>query len=68
MKSTAADPKATTQVQNKDARPQSGGAANQGTKSNTAASASHEATERAKRGEPLQANKPSERSPKQENL
>lgn len=69
MKNTASNPNATTQAQTKDSRqnqtPGGAGARNNPTNS---ASASQQASEKAKRGEPLSANKTSERSPKQENL
>lgn len=69
MKHTASSPSATTQQQNKDSRQNSGGgAAAQGRTAGNAASASQQADAAAKRGEPFSAKKPSERSPKQENL
>ena len=69
MKNTASSPHATTQQQAKDSRQNaSGGAATQNRNVATAASASQRADGPAKRGEPLVANKPAERSPKQENL
>lgn len=69
MKNTASNPNATTQQQGKDSRlNQTAGAAGARNNPTNAASASQQATEKAKRGEPLSANKNSERSPKQENL
>jgi hypothetical protein len=69
MKNTASNPNATTQHQAKGSRQNTGpGAANRRENSSNAASASQEASNAAKRGEPLPAEKRSDRSPKQENL
>lgn len=69
MKNTASSPNATTQQQSKGSRQNVGaGAAAQGGAATNAASASQRADGPAKRGEPLPAEKKSDRSPKQENL
>lgn len=71
MKNTASSPHATTQSQNKGSRQNTGpGAANASDDRSrgNAGSASQRADAAAKRGEPLAANTPNERSPKQENL
>jgi hypothetical protein len=73
MKTTAANPNATTQQQTRGSRQNTeSGAATAAQKSpgssTNAASSSQRATERAKRGEPLNAENKRDRSPKQENL
>jgi hypothetical protein len=69
MKPTAANPNAATQHQSKDSRLKNGpGAATAGNQPITEAAASQRTEGRAKRGEPLRADPPRERSPKQENL
>jgi hypothetical protein len=68
MKNTPSNPNATTSQQNKDSRQNPGPGAGTDRAPTNAASSSQQATERAKRGEPVAANKKSERSPKQENL
>jgi hypothetical protein len=69
MKTTAANPNATTQRQSRDSRQNTEtGAATQKSSPTNAASSSQRATERAKRGEPLSAASRKDRSPKQENL
>ena len=63
MKSTASNPNAATEHQKKDSR-QNTTSPSQQQPVNTAASASEKATARARQGEPLPADKKSDRSPK----